>query len=214
MRLGFLAKILPPPENRFYDHFEEGAEVCQLSAYLFYQIVHSDPKEREDCLAQAKAYKKRASEVQTRCLTLLDESFITPIDREDIQLIAAKLYKATKVILKACVNLRIYQIDDYNELILQQSDLLSTSAEELRKLVALLRNGAPVKEVSACSARIQEIESTGDDLLYSATEDLFSGKYDALQVLKWRAIYKGIENALDICSAIADMIVTISLKHS
>ena len=47
MRLGFLAKILPPPENRFYDHFEDGAEVVQLSAYLFYQIVHSVPEERD-----------------------------------------------------------------------------------------------------------------------------------------------------------------------
>ena len=47
-----------------------------------------------------------------------------------------------------------------------------------------------------------------------ATEELFSGKYEALEVLKLRAIYKGIENALDICSAISDLIVTISLKHS
>ena len=214
MRLGFLAKILPPPENRFYDHFEDGAEVVQLSAYLFYQIVHSVPEERDTCLVHAKSYKKRASDIQDQCLTLLDKSFITPIDREDIQQIAAKLYKATKVILKACVNLRIYQIGDYNDIIRQQADLISTSAEELRKLVAMLRGGAPVKEVARSSARIQDIEGTGDDLLYSATEELFSGKYEALEVLKLRAIYKGIENALDICSAISDLIVTISLKHS
>ena len=162
----------------------------------------------------AKSYKKRASDIQDQCLTLLDKSFITPIDREDIQQIAAKLYKATKVILKACVNLRIYQIGDYNDIIRQQADLISTSAEELRKLVAMLRGGAPVKEVAKSSTRIQDIEGTGDDLLYSATEELFSGKYEALEVLKLRAIYKGIENALDICSAISDLIVTISLKHS
>ena len=118
------------------------------------------------------------------------------------------------MILKACVNLRIYQIGDYNDIIRQQADLISTSAEELRKLVAMLRGGAPVKEVAKSSTRIQDIEGTGDDLLYSATEELFSGKYEALEVLKLRAIYKGIENALDICSAISDLIVTISLKHS
>ena len=83
MRLGFLAKILPPPENRFYDHFEDGAEVVQLSAYLFYQIVHSVPEERDACLVHAKSYKKRASDIQDQCLTLLDKSFITPINDRD-----------------------------------------------------------------------------------------------------------------------------------
>ena len=62
IRLGFLAKILPPAEDRFYDFFEEAAEVCQLSAYLFYQIVHSDPNQREECLVHTRAYKRRASE--------------------------------------------------------------------------------------------------------------------------------------------------------
>ena len=214
MRLGFLAKILPPPENRFYDFFEEGAEVCQLAAYLFYQIVHSPIAEREPLLTHARAYKKRAAAAKRGCLALLDKSFITPIDREDIQMIAAKLYKATKIILKACANLRIYRIDDYSQLILEQSDLIAVSAEELRKLMTIFRNGAPMQEVSQLCDRIQEIESTGDDLLFSATEELFSGKYEALHVLKLRAIYKGIENALDNCSDISDLILTISLKHS
>ncbi|MGI6657370.1 MAG: DUF47 domain-containing protein [Desulfobulbus sp.] len=214
MRLGFLAKILPPPENRFYDYFEEGAEVCELSAYLFYQTVHSDPKEREQCLVHTLAYKKRASDALEHCLALLNASFITPIDREDIQLIASNLYKTTKVILKACVNLRIYKIDAYNDIIKEQAELLTTSAEELRKIVSMLRDGAPLKEVTRSSARIKDIESTGDEILYDAMEELFSGKYEALEAMKLRDIYKGIENALDICSVISDLIVNISLKHS
>ena len=66
--------------------------MVQLSAYLFYQIVHSVSEERDACLVHAKSYKKRASDIQDQCLTLLDKSFITPIDREDIQQIAAKLF--------------------------------------------------------------------------------------------------------------------------
>ncbi len=105
-----------------------------MSAYLFYQIVHSDPNQREECLVHTGAYKRRASEALESCLALVNNSFITPIDREDIQLIASKLYQTTKVILKACVNLRIYKIESYNEIIKQQADLITTSAEELRKI--------------------------------------------------------------------------------
>ncbi len=214
MSQGLLAKLLPPPENKFFTYFEEGAEVSELSSQLFYQIVHSDLKEREEFLIHAKTYKRRAVEAMQTSLTLLNASFITPIDREDIQLISTYLYKSTKVILKACVNLRIYKIDSYNEIVKNQAEILIKSAEELRKIIRLLKQNAPLKEVTECSYRIRDIENRGDELLFMATEEIFSGKYDALTVLKLRDIYKGIENALDICSVISDLVLNIALKHS
>ena len=72
----------------------------------------------------------------------------------------------------------------------------------------------PLAEVTACCSRIKDIENRGDEILFDATEELFSGKFDALHVLKLRDIYKGIENALDMSSIISDVIVNIVLKHS
>ena len=214
MRMGFLAKILPPPENKFYNFFENGAEVCELSSQLFYQIVHSDLKEREVYLIHAETYKRRAVEALEGSLALLNASFVTPIDREDIQLISTYLYKSTKVVLKACVNLRIYQIDSYNDIVKKQAEILMKSAEELRTIISMLKKGSPLAEVTACCSRIKDIENRGDEILFDATEELFSGKFDALHVLKLRDIYKGIENALDMSSIISDVIVNIVLKHS
>lgn len=214
MSLGFLAKLLPPPENKFYHHFENGAEVCELSSQLFYQIVHSDLKEREEYLVHAKTYKRRAVEALEGSLSLLNASFITPIDREDIQLISTYLYKSTKVILKACVNLRIYKIDSYNDIVKKQAEILIKAAEEQRTIISMLKNSAPLKDITDCNYRIKDIENRGDEILFTATEEIFSGKYDALYVLKLRDIYKGIENALDMCSVISDLIVNVALKHS
>ena len=214
MGFGFLAKILPPPDNKFYTFFENSAEVCELSSQLFYQIVHSDLTEREEYLIHAKTYKRRAAEAMEGSLALLNASFITPIDREDIQLISTYLYKSTKVILKACVNLRIYRIDSYNDIVKKQAEILIKSAEELRTIISMLKKNAPMSEVTACSSRIKDIENRGDEILFNATEEIFSGKYEALYVLKLRDIYKGIENALDMCSIISDLIVGIVIKHS
>ncbi len=214
MNFGFLAKLLPPPENKFYNFFENGAEVCELSSQLFYQIVHSDLREREEYLIHAKTYKRRAVEALEGSLALLNATFVTPIDREDIQLISTYLYKSTKVVLKACVNLRIYQIEAYNDIVKKQAEILIKSAEELRTIISMLKKGTVLKEVTACSSRIKDIENRGDEILFAATEELFSGKYDALYVLKLRDIYKGIENALDMSSIISDVIVNIVLKHS
>jgi len=214
MGLGFFAKLLPPPENKFYNFFEEGAEVCELTSQLFYQIVNSELKQREEYLIHAKTYKRRAVEALEGSLALLNASFITPIDREDIQLISSNIYGGTKVILKACVNLRIYKIDSYNDILKKQAEILIKSADELRNIISMLKKNAPLKDITACNSRIKDIESRGDEILFTATEELFSGKYDALYVLKMRDIYKGIENALDICSVISDLIVNISIKHS
>ena len=214
MRQGLLAKLLPPPENKFFSFFEDGAEVSELSSQLFYQIVNSNLQQREDYLIHAKTYKRRAAEALEGSLGLFNATFITPIDREDIQLISTNLYKSTKVILKACVNLRIYKIDSYNDIVKQQAETLIKSAEELRKIIGLLKRNAPLKEVTACSYRIKDIENHGDEILFAATEEIFSGRYDALAVLKLRDIYKGIENALDICSVISDIVLNIALKHS
>jgi hypothetical protein len=205
---------LPPPENKFYTFFEEGAEVCELSSQLFYQIVHSDLKEREEYLIHAKTYKRRASEALEGSLSLLNASFITPIDREDIQLISSYLYRSTKVILKACVNLRIYKMDSYNDIVKKQAEILIKSTEELRILISMLKKNPRLKDVTVRSYKIKDIENRGDEILFNATEEIFSGKYDALYVLKLRDIYKGIENALDMCTAISDLIVNIVLKHS
>src|SRR5665647_1339509 len=167
MNFGFLAKILPPPENKFYQHFEDGAEVCELSSQLFYQIVHSDLKEREEYLIHAKTYKRRAVEAMEGSLALLNASFITPIDREDIQLISTYLYKSTKVILKACVNLRIYKIESYNDIVKKQAEILLKAAEELRTIISMLKNSAPLKDITACNYRIKDIENRGDEILFT-----------------------------------------------
>ncbi|MCL2341104.1 MAG: DUF47 family protein [Proteobacteria bacterium] len=214
MALGLLAKLLPPAENKFYNFFEDGAEVIELSSQLFYQIVHSDLTQREEYLIHAKTYKRRAAEAMEGSLALLNSSFVTPIDREDIQVISTTLYKCTKVILKACVYLRIYKIESYNDIVKTQSEVLIKSAEELRTIISMMKRNASLKEITACSYRIKDIENRGDEILFNATEEIFSGKYDALYVLKWRNIYKGIENALDICSVISDLIFNIALKHS
>ncbi|MDR3088453.1 MAG: DUF47 family protein [Desulfobulbaceae bacterium] len=213
MKFGFLAKFLPPPENKFYHSFEEAVEVCVLSAQLFYQIVNSDVALRQEYLTQAKKYKKRGKESLQNSLTLLNATFITPIDREDIQQIASYLYRCTKVVLKACVNLQTYKIDSYSDVLKKQAEYLMAATDELKNLIFMMKSSPASSDITARDLTIKDIESTGDDLLSTAMEDLFSGKYDALYIIKMRNIYKGIENGLDACSDISDLVVSIEMKH-
>ena len=213
MKFGILAKFLPPPENKFYHSFEDAVEVCALSAQLFYQIVNSDVALRPEYLIQAKKYKKRGKEALQKTMALLNATFITPIDREDIQQLASYLYRCVKVVVKACVNLQTYRIDSYSDVLKKQSEYLMAATDELKNLIFMMKSDPPSSDITARDLAIKDIESTGDDLLSAAMEDLFSGKYDALYIIKMRNIYKGIENGLDACSDISDLIVGIEMKH-
>jgi uncharacterized protein Yka (UPF0111/DUF47 family) len=211
VKFNLLEKILPPEDKVFYSYFEKSADICRETAKLFYDIMHNGFN--EDKLIDAKRLKHASNDISKETLIKLNTTFITPIDREDIQLVACLLNKITKKIVKACVNLRVYRLDTHNENMKKQSETLLKATEELNYIITHLKKVSQIKDITESHHRMREIESHGDEILYKAMDDLFSGKHDALTVIKLRDIYKGIENALDTCFSVSDTVVNIVLKH-
>lgn len=211
VKIGILDKILPPEEKIFYILFEEGADVCREAAKLFQEIMLEGIN--EDRLIQAKRLKHKSNDIAKDTLMRLNKTFITPIDREDIQLVASLINRVTKKIVKASFNLRVYRLESSTENMKKQAETLLKATQELTFIVSHLRKHTEFSEISESNQRMKEIETHGDEILYKAMDDLFSGKYDALSVLKIRDIYKDIENALDTCFSISDEVVNIVLKH-
>ena len=211
MKFNILEKILPPEEKIFYQYFEESASVCRVMAKLFFDLMHEGYKEER--IIEAKRLKHKSNKIAKDTLHKLNETFITTIDREDIQLVACMLNKITKKIVKASINLGIYRIEPYNDNLKKQAETLLRAADELCTVVSHLKNVTQIKEVTESYNKMREIESHGDEILYKAMDELFSGKYDALTVIKLRDIYKDIENALDTCFNVSDAALNIVLKH-
>lgn len=211
MKFNLLEKILPPEEKTFYNLFEKSTDVCRETAKLFYDIMHQGFS--EDKLIEAKRLKHLSNDISKETLVQLNSTFITPIDREDIQHVACLLNKITKKIVKACVNLRVYRLDNHTENMIKQSETLLKATEEMQYIISQLKKVSQSKETTESHHRMREIESHGDEILYKAMDELFSGCYDALTVIKLRDIYKDIENALDTCFNVSDTVVHIVLKH-
>lgn len=210
-KLDLMKMILPPKETTFYNLFEESTNVCFDTAKLFLEIMNE--KLNEDRLIRAKNLKHKSNDLAKQTLFQLNKTFITPIDREDIQHIATLLNKITKRIVRACVNLRVYRLAEHNENMIKQAATLLNAVEELKFNVALLKQPESKKEILESNERMREIESHGDVILYLLMDDLFIGKYDAITVIKLRDIYKDIENALDTCFSVSDSIVNVVIKH-
>ena len=211
--MNIFEKILPPKNQVFYDCFENAASVCDEMAQLYYKTV-KEGKFADQTFIKTRELKHRSVDIEKQTIALLNATFVTPIDREDIQTLACMLNKITKKIVQACMNLNVYRLETYTDEIKHQAKTLTTATNELIVCVNLIKNIAKTTEITNSRNRMKEIETHGDEIMYKATEELFSGKVEALEVIKLRDIYKSIESALDKCFAVSDEILNLALKNN
>lgn len=211
-KFNLLSYILPPEDAIFFNLFQTSAEVCQETAALYEEIIETNLTPEK--IETARALKKKGNKNFKLTLKQLNKSFITPIEREDIQYIASLLHKINKKIVKACINLGVYRIKNHTEYMLDQAKTLVKAAEELHEILMKLKKISDVADITKSNISMKELESHGDEVLHKAMDDLFSGKYEAIEVIKLRDIHKEIENALDACYSVSDAVLNIVLKQS
>ncbi len=211
-KFNLLAYLLPPEEKIFYVLFETGTKICRDAAVLFNEIVTSALKEEH--IIAARSLKHKSSDLFRSTLKELNRTFVTPIEREDIQNIATLLNKIAKKILKVCFNLRVYRLTECNDYMVKQSETLLRAADELVYIIKKFKKVSSVQKMLASNLRMKEVETHGDEILYMAMDELFSGNHQAVEIIKLKDIYKDIEDALDSCYEVSDQIVNIVLKQS
>lgn len=196
----------------FFTLFQDSSEICMETAKLYDEIMKNHLT--EDQKEIARKFKKKGSRSFKLTLKQLNKSFITPIEREDIQYIALQLHKINKKIIKACLNLDVYRLTEYTEEMKEQALTLVQATEQLGRIIKKFKKVSDVEEITKENIAMKEIESHGDEIHRKAMYELFSGKYDALEVIKLRDIYKEIENALDACFYVSDTILNVVLKQN
>lgn len=212
MKFNLFEKLLPPENKVFYDLFEDSARNCNEMAILFNEaLLHGIT---EELIVKARNLKHRGSGLERETTKRLNNTFVTPIDREDIQALATMLNKITKKIVQAFMNLNVYRMTSFTEEMLQQSRTIQKATTELIRSVSLLKTISKTKEITESRQAMKEIESLGDDILYRAMDKLFSGEFEAIEVIKLRDIYKVLESAMDKCYGVSDAILNIALKNN
>ena len=211
-KFNLMSYIMPPEDKMFFTYFQDSAEICQKTAGLYDKIMHD--KLTDEYKEKALKYKKKGKLSYKAVLKQLNKSFITPIEREDIQTIAVQLNKITKKIVKACLNLEVYRLNDYTDEMKEQALTLVQATDKLAEIVKLFKKVSDVEKITKLNIEMKEIEAHGDEIHRRAMGNLFSGRYEALEVIKLRDMYKEIENAFDACFYVTDTILNVVLKQS
>lgn len=209
-KFNLMSYIMPPEDKMFFTLFQDSAEICMNTAKLYDEIMKNHLTEEQKDIA--RKYKKKGSLSFKLTLKQLNKSFITPIEREDIQYIAVQLHKINKKIIKACLNLDVYRLTEYTGEMKEQALTLVQATEQLGKIIKKFKKVSDVDDITKSNIAMKELETHGDEIHLKAMSELFSGKFDTLDVIKLRDMYKEIENALDACFNVSDTILSVVLK--
>ena len=108
----------------------------------------------------------------------------------------------------------MYRLNNYTEEMKEQALTLVQATEKLGEIIKIFKKVSDVEKITKLNIEMKEIESHGDEIHRRAMKNLFSGQYDALEVIKLRDMYKEIENAFDACFYVTDTILNVVLKQA
>ena len=202
-----------PREQRFFDLFEQQAAVIVRGLELFEMLIKEYSRRRE-LTKQIKDTENEADAVAHQIYRLLNNTFITPFDREDIQMLANRMDDVLDLVEKASARMEIYDLPAPPDNIGAMLAILQKAFDRLSSAVGMLRDWKHRQLVLQICVEVNSLENQGDTLLRASLERLFKESSDPFYVIKAKEIYESLEDAIDRCEDLANIIETIIIKNA
>ena len=199
-----------PKDEGFFALFDQLSARLKTSSALLKDLF-SEPSRLEELTKAIKAEEHAADSLTYDIMQRIDRSFVTPLDREDIHMLANRLDNVVDLMDGTARRAKMYHIDQRRDAAIALTQVLVDCAESLAAGVKDVRKPA---EVHKTARRVKELEEKADAIYSEAIEALFAGKPDALEVIKWKEILDNLEHAVDECEDVANVLESISLKNS
>ena len=201
---------LIPRDELFFDLFDQlTAHLTQAARML--ANLFADPLHVGEHARAIKDVEHKADAVTLTINQRIDKSFITPIDREDIHMLASRLDDVIDLLDGTARRFDMLHISDIREPARELARVLVQAAEHIQSGVSTIRK---TKLVAARVAEIKKLEEEGDAIYHDAVGALFDGRPDPLEVMKWKEMYDTLEGAIDSCMGVAQVLQSISLKNA
>ena len=204
---------LIPKQEKFYDLFEELINKIEEGGKLFLCMVENYeyplPK-----ITKLKELEHEADVITHRTYEKMHKSFLTPLDREDIYALVNKMDSILDMIEASAARMSLYKVKKPTKVIIDQAKILNEAISKVKLIVYAMRDMKNSKMISDACVEINTLENEGDIVLRTAMVDLFEHEKDAIELIKWKEIFERIEEALDVCEDVSNIIEGIVLKHA
>ncbi len=205
-----LSAVFGSGDREFFDLFEEAGTNIVRSADLLDQLFRGWPDNAE-LVQEVFACEHEGDRITHDLMRKLNSTFVTPIDREDILVLASALDDIVDFIEEAADYLVLYKIEAPMEQAQRLTDVLLLAARQIAEAMPLLRG---FRDISVHTIEINRLENDGDRISREAVAALFDGGIDPMVVIRWKDIYDRLEAAIDATEKVANILEGIVIKNA
>jgi predicted phosphate transport protein (TIGR00153 family) len=206
-----VARITLVPQRReFYDLYNQAASNNVAIARLLVRLLESFPNDRDTLARDIKEAEHEGDRLTHEVVDLLNRTFVTPFDRDDMYRLASALDDICDHIDEATGNILGYGVTAIRPNARQQATVIERAATKLQEAVGKLEG---FKDSSRELIELRELEDEGDRLNREGIAELFASGADAISIIRWKDIHEQLEEAVDACENAADVLEAILVKN-
>ena len=201
---------LIPREERFFDLFVEDAANVLGAARLLETMLRSYdllPKRA----GEIRDAEHRGDEISHDIGHRLEATFVTPFDREDIHALISALDDVLDMIEEVADTFVLYRVEAPTPAAIQQASIVVQACEQLHEALLHLRG---FKDLEPRWIEIHRLENEGDRITRAAVAGLFATTNQPVDIIKWKDVYGLLEDCIDKCEDVANIIEKIAIKHA
>jgi uncharacterized protein len=202
---------LLPREEQYFTLFAQMTSYINDAARTLVEMLSHHDGDYQEYVQRIKSIEHACDDLTHNVATRLNQSFITPYDREDIYMMSKALDDVVDLIDGAARRVVMYDIHEVTEPAKQLAGVIQRMALQLNEVVSILQKP---KGVTERLVELHRLENEGDDIYHRAVAALFHERGDPLEVLKWKDVYEKLEAAIDRCENVANIIEGVIIKHS
>ncbi len=204
---------LMPKEGRFFDLFSDHASLIlaganELDAFL------RDMGNREAHAQNVSDLEKRADRITRETISMLHQTFVTPIDRDDIHKLISSMDDILDLMEDVAECVVLYDVRTVPEAARKLAGLCVSCAEKVKQAVGLLSNMDNAEAILKLCTEIDALESEADRVLRAAMSALFRDEPDTRELIKMKAVFELLETVTDRCEDTANLIEGIVLENA
>jgi uncharacterized protein len=204
-----LSQLFAPKEREFFDLFEEaGANIVRASALLA-RLLDEWPDHGE-LAREVRDCEHEGDRITHDIIQRLNQTFVTPIDREDIYALASALDDIVDYIEEVSDFLGLYKIEATLEKAIEMGEILHESTRAIAGAIPRLRT---FKDIHHYTVEVNRLENDGDRVLREALASLFERGIDPMLVIRWKDIFERLEDAIDSTERAANILEGIVIKN-
>src|SRR5262245_5946953 len=211
--MGLFGFSLIPREMRFFDMFDEMTATLTRASSKFHDLVTTFTDIPRRC-QEMNQEEELADEYSEGIIKALDQSFITPVDREDNHTLATKMDDVLDNMEKTAYRFQEFRIDKPSPQAVQLARIIKDACIRLEHAIKSCRNMKRPEEIHSNVMEIGRLENEADRIYRDADGSLFADPPDILTLIKWRELYEWLEATVDSCKEVAQVISEIVIKGS